>query len=64
MLVTEKIWELLKRDSLLPKKSHPKHLLWTQYFLKVHSKQRPGCLAIAASSGTINPKTHLQMKRV
>ena len=40
------LWELLERDSLLPAKSCPKHLLWALHFLKVYPKQ------------SVDPKTH------
>ncbi len=49
---------MLKRDSLLPEGGHSKHLLWTIHFLKVYSKQSPGCMAVGASAGALNPKTH------
>ncbi len=52
------LWELLERDSLLPAKSRPKHLLWAIHFLKVYPKQSPGCLTVGASNGTVDPKTH------
>jgi hypothetical protein len=39
VLVVEKTWELLERDSLLPKGGRPKHLLWALHFMKVHPKQ-------------------------
>jgi hypothetical protein len=60
MLVVKKIWELLERDSLLPEGGQPKHLIWALHFLKVHPKpkQSPGYLAIGASAGTIETKTH------
>ena len=53
-----KLWELLERDSLLPAKSHPKHLLWALHFLKVYPKQGPGCSTAGASNGAVDPKTH------
>ena len=34
VLVVKKIWELLKRDSLLPEGGLPKHLLWALHFMK------------------------------
>ena len=58
MLVIKKTWELLEKDSLLPEGGCPKHLLWALHFLKVCPKQSPGCLAVSASAGTVNPKTH------
>jgi len=58
VLVVEKIWELLERDSLLPEGCCPKHLLWALHFMKVYPKQRPGCLAVGASAGAVDPKTH------
>ena len=58
MLVVKNTWELLVRDSLLSEGGRPKHLLWALYFMKVYPKQSPGCLAIGASAGAIDPKTH------
>ncbi len=52
------LWELLERDSLLPAKSRPKHLLWALHFLKVYPKQSPGCSTVGASNGAVDPKTH------
>jgi hypothetical protein len=49
VLVVEKTWELLKRDSLLPEGGRLKHLLWALHFMKVYPKQSPGCLAVGAS---------------
>jgi hypothetical protein len=57
LLVIDKLWWLLDRHDLLPKKSRPKHLLWTLYFLNVYPRQSPGCSVVSASSGAINPKT-------
>ena len=48
VLVVKKIWELLERDSLLPKGCRPKHLLWALHFMKVYPKQSPGCSAVGA----------------
>ncbi len=58
MLVVKKTWELLKRKSLLPEGGRPKHLLWALHFMKVYPKQSPGCLAVSASAGAVDPKTH------
>ncbi len=58
LLVVEKIWELLKRDSLFPEGCRPKYLLWALHFMKVYPKQSPGCSAVGASAGAVNPKTH------
>ena len=49
---------MLERDSLLPEGSCPKHLLWALHFMKVYPKQSPGCLAVGASAGAVDPKTH------
>jgi hypothetical protein len=49
---------LLERDSLLPEGGRPKHLLWALHFMKVYPKQSPGCLAIGASAGAVDPKNH------
>ena len=57
LLVVDKLWWLLVENDLLPKKSRPKHLLLTLYFLKVYPKQSPGCLVVGASSGAVDPKT-------
>jgi len=53
VLVVEKR-ELIKRDSLLPKKSRPKHLLVALHFMKIYPKQSPGCLAVGASAGAVD----------
>ena len=58
VLVVEKTWELLERDSLLPEGGRPKHLLWALHFMKVYPKQSPGCSAVGASAGAVDPKTH------
>ena len=58
VLVVKKVWELLKRDSLLPEGGRPKHLLWALHFMKVYPKQSPGCSAVGASAGAVDPKTH------
>ncbi len=58
MLVVEKTWELLKRDSLLPEGGRPKHLFWALRFMKVYPNQSPGCSAVGASAGAVDPKTH------
>ncbi len=48
---------MLLEDGLRPKKSKPKHLLWTLYFLKVYPREAPGCSAVGGSKGAIDPKT-------
>jgi len=58
VLIVEKTWELLKRDSLLTEGGRPKHLLWALHFMKVYPKQSPGCSAVGASAGAVDPKTH------
>jgi hypothetical protein len=58
VVVVEKVWELLERDSLLPEGSDPKHLLWALHFMKVYPKQGPGCAVAGAFHGAIDPKTH------
>jgi hypothetical protein len=52
-----KVWLMLWEDGLRPKKSKPKHLLWTLYFLKVYPSEAPGCSAVGGSKGAIDPKT-------
>jgi hypothetical protein len=58
VLLVEKTWELLERASLLPEGGCPKHLLWALHFMKVYPKQSLGCLAVGASAGAVDPKTH------
>ncbi len=50
---------MLDRDSLLPEVCRPKHLLWALHYMKVYPKpkQSPGCLAVGASAGAVDPKT-------
>jgi hypothetical protein len=57
LLVADKLWWLPDEHDLLPKKSHPKPLLWTLYFLKVYPRQSPGCSVVGASSSAIDSKT-------
>jgi hypothetical protein len=52
-----KVWSMLLEDGLRPKKSKPKHLLWTLYFLKVYPREAPGCSAVGGSKGVIDQKT-------
>jgi hypothetical protein len=58
LLLVEKTWELLKRDSLLPEGGHPKHLLWTLHYMKVYPKKSPRCSAVGVSAGAVDSKTH------
>jgi hypothetical protein len=58
VLVVKKVWELLERDSLLPEGGRPKHLLLALHFMKVYPKQSTGFLAVGASAGAVDPKTH------
>ena len=58
VLVVKKVWELLKRDSLLPEGGRPKHLLWALHFMMVYPKQSPGCLKVGTSAGAVDLKTH------
>ena len=57
MEIVVHLWEMMEEDNLLPKKSKPKHLLWTLYFLKVYPREGPGCSAVGGSGGAVNPKT-------
>jgi hypothetical protein len=57
MSIVSMVWDMLVVSGLCPEKSHPKHLLWALYFLKVYPKQSPGCLVVGASTGTVDPKT-------
>ena len=52
-----KVWLMLGKDGLRPKKSKPRHLLWKLYFLKVYPWEAPGCSAVGGSKGAIDPKT-------
>ena len=58
MLSIKKKWELLERGFLLPEGGCPKHLHWALHFMKVCPKQSPGCSAVGALAGAVNPKTH------
>jgi hypothetical protein len=52
VLVFKKVWELLERDSLLPEGGR------RPSFYEGVPKQSPGCSAVGASAGDVNPKTH------
>ena len=58
VLIIEKTWELLKRNSLLTESGCPKHLLWALHFMMVYPKQSPECSAIGATAGAVDPMTH------
>ena len=53
----EIVWDLLLRDSLLPEKGRPKHLLWALHFMKAYPKQGPACATVGASAGAVDAKT-------
>ena len=48
------VWTAMEEGGLLPEKSHPKHLLWTLYFLKVYPREAAGCSAIGGGGGAID----------
>lgn len=56
--VVERVWFLLDQEELQPPNGRPKHLLWALHFLKVYPLQSPGCAAVGASGGAVDPKTH------
>ena len=58
LVVVEKVWQLLERDSLLPDGCNSKQLLWAFHFMKVYPKQSAGCSTVGASAGALDPKTH------
>ncbi len=49
---------MLLEEDVLPEGGPPKHLLWALHFLKVYPLQAPGCAAVGASGGAVDPKTH------
>jgi len=49
----EIVWDLLVRESLLPEKGRPKHLLWALHFMKAYPKQGPACATVSASAGAV-----------
>ena len=53
----EIVWDLLLRDTLLPDKGRPKHLLWALHFMKAYPKQGPACATVGASAGAVDAKT-------
>jgi len=58
LLIVETVWCLLVQEGVLPDKGQPKHLLWALHFMKVYPLQAPGCAAVGASAGAVDPKTH------
>jgi hypothetical protein len=54
----ERVWFLLDEEELQPPGGRPKHLLWALHFLKVYPLQAPGCAAVGASGGAVDPKPH------
>jgi len=57
-LVVSKVWSMLLEEDVLPEGGRPKDLLWALHFLKVYPLQAPGCAAVGASGGAVDPKTH------
>jgi hypothetical protein len=53
----EIVWDLLVRESLLPEKGRPKHLLWALHFMKAYPKQGLACATVGASAGAVDAKT-------
>jgi hypothetical protein len=53
-----RVWFLLDQEELQPPNGRPKHLLWALHILKVYPLQAPGCAAVGASGGAVDPKTH------
>ena len=51
------VWHMMDDGGLLPKKTKPKHLLWTLYFMKVYPREAPACSAVGGSGGAVDPKT-------
>jgi hypothetical protein len=58
VLIVSKLWSMLWEEDILPEGGRPKHLLWALHFLKVYPLQAPGCAAVGASGGAVDPKTH------
>ena len=58
LLIVSKVWSMLWEEDVLPEGGRPKHLLWALHFLKVYPLQTPGCAAVGASGGAVDPKTH------
>jgi hypothetical protein len=58
LLVVNKVWSMLLEEDVLPEGGRPKYLLWALHFLRVYSLQAPGCAAVGASGGAVDPKTH------
>jgi len=58
LLIVSKVWSMLWEEDILPEGGCPNHLLWALHFLKVYPLQAPGCAAVGASGGAVDPKTH------
>ena len=58
LLIVSKVWSMLWEEDVLPEGGRPKHLFWALHFLKVYPLQAPGCAAVGASGGAVDPKTH------
>ena len=50
------VWTAMEEGGLLPKKSRPKHLLWTLYFLKVYPREAAWCSAVGGGGEPSTPK--------
>jgi hypothetical protein len=52
-----RVWHMMEDGGLLPKKTKPKHLLWTFYFMKVYPREAPAWSIVGGSGGVVDPKT-------
>ncbi len=50
------VWSAMEEGGLLPKKSRPKHLLWTLYFMKVYPREAAWCSAVGGGGEPSTPK--------
>ena len=55
--IVHMVWDMMGEGGLCPKKSKPKHLFWSLYFLKVSPREGPGCAAVGGLRGAVDSKT-------
>ena len=56
LVIVEKVWQLLERDSLVPAGCNLKQLLSAFHFMKLYLKQCTGCSTVGTSAGALDPR--------
>ena len=53
------IWWMLEEERLLPDRAHPKHLLWTLYYMKTYQTENVTVVFVGCDEKTLRKWTRL-----